>query len=152
MLDTLKKADGFTLIEVLVTLTLCGSLIGLTVLFGIAFYRSEGFYSQTRAMVHILETARANAQNGENGTAHGVRFFEDGYVLFSGNSYAVSAPSSRVFFTNVYPITISAQPFPEVIFTFRSATSADQVITVIDRARSSVSSLIKINYEGHIEF
>lgn len=152
MFNLVKNIHGFTLAEVLITLALISSLFSLATVFGISFYRSEGFYSEIKTIVQVMHNARASAQNGVGGTAHGVRFFEDGYALYSGSSFASSATTSREYFSFRYPVVVQSLTMPEVQFAIRSGASTNQEIRFIDTVRPNVSSSIFINYEGTITY
>lgn len=145
------QQNGFTLIEVLFTLVLLSSLLSLAVLFSLSFYRSEGFYAQYKAIVTVLQSARTDAMSGVHGTAHGVQFLADGYVVFSGDSLANSATATRTFIPYVYPVVVSVPTNAPIVFSLRSGASVDRTIQMSDRGLPGVSTSIKINYEGFIE-
>jgi len=71
------RAQGVTLLELLVVLTLLGVVLGVT---GLAI----GSLQAPRESEEILALRRARAEaihSGSPRTAHGVRFFPDGHAI-----------------------------------------------------------------------
>ena len=91
---------GFTLLEILVVLTLVTVIGGLSLFFGLDSYRSNAFYVDRGLLITALERARAEAIGNicygascTDGKSHGVFVEKDGsgkvsaFVVFQGASY-----------------------------------------------------------------
>jgi prepilin-type N-terminal cleavage/methylation domain-containing protein len=146
----LCKNEAFTLLEVILVLSLLGIILGLTSVFSLSFYRSEGFYAEHNRIMAALQTARANAIMGVSGAAHGVRFDGDGVYSFVGESFDTSYVETRTFSPYVYPVVIASSSATDVVFQARSGQSEESIVSIVDRGRPTVVHLVKINHEGYI--
>jgi prepilin-type N-terminal cleavage/methylation domain-containing protein len=79
------RTGGFTLIEILITMTLIGFIASLGIGIGITTYRGQIFSSQVDALVSFLHSARNRAMNNLYQSEHGVRITDDEFVLFYGS-------------------------------------------------------------------
>lgn len=148
--DFVYKNGAFTLIELLLVLALLGVILGITSVFSISLYRSEGFYSEYRRTMAALQLARANALMGVAGAAHGVRFDGDGIHSFVGESFSMSDKETHTFSPYVYPVVIDSTSATEVVFQARSGQTEESTVSIADRASPSVIHRIQINHEGYI--
>ncbi len=146
---------GFTLIEVLVVLSLITIVIGSTLFFDINMYRGEAFRAERENLVIALQTARANALNNINQHKHGVAINPggyEGYVVFEGNDYASSDPTSWKEIPSSYNIDLDPNPvfLKEVVFSQLSGdVSLPGDIKLLDPLRNTFTT-ITVNHEGKI--
>ena len=149
-----KNARGFTLLEVLVVLAISSIVLGTTLFFSSAIYRSVAFQAERRALVAVLKQARTDALNSVGGQAHGVALFPDGfngYVLFVGEHYELSPATSRTYVPVQYQVlTIPLMP-ATVVFTTRSGTTnfAGEIV-LTDATRPLATTSVIINREGYV--
>ena len=83
---TFKK--GFTIMEILIVIALIAIFLGLTVPFGMDFYRQQVLEEVAAEISNTLKTAQSYAQTGRGSSSWGVRFFEEEFVLFMGNNFS----------------------------------------------------------------
>ncbi len=84
----IMRQRGFTLIEIVIALSLVAMLGGVMVPMGINFFRTQKFEEQTDQVIAVARMARNQALLRKNDSAFGVKFFPTYYVLFEGGSYA----------------------------------------------------------------
>ena len=82
-----KEKQGFTLVEVLVVVALITLFLFMTVPFTMDFYRDQVLEGQTSSLANNLKVAQSHARSGKNDSSWGIKFFEDNYILFMGDSY-----------------------------------------------------------------
>lgn len=144
---------GFTLIEVLVVLSIITMIIGATLIFDVNSFRGEAFRGERAALVVALQTARADALNNINQSKHGVKINPsgyNGYVIFEGNSYVSSDPDLREEIPASYPVTLGLASPDEVIFSQLSGdTNFNGTVVLVDPQRNMTAEII-INHEGKI--
>lgn len=85
--------QGFTLIEILVTMGIFAVLLSLGLWFGIDFYKVYAFNSEQQLVVGLLQKARSQSLANINQQPHGLHIDSSGYTVFEGSTYA-SNPSS----------------------------------------------------------
>lgn len=111
-----KKSSAFTMMELLIVVVLITLFLGITVPFGMDFYRKQVLEENVAEMTNTLKIAQSNAQTGKENSSWGVRFFEEEYVLFMGNSYdEVGRDTSRDKVFSLSP-GVNASGMKEVIF------------------------------------
>ncbi len=85
----LKSSFGFTLIEIIIVVSLIALFVFLVTPFGLDFYREQVLEESTISIADKLKLAQSRALSEKNNSSWGVRFIhEEGkYVLFQGDSY-----------------------------------------------------------------
>lgn len=150
-----RRASGFTLIEVLVVLSIITVLVSVSLFFDVSSYRGDAFRAERNVLVVAMQTARADALNNINQEMHGVAINPagyDGYVIFEGNDYASSNPLLRTEIPAIYPVMLDASSPGEVVFTQLSGNANyTGEIKLIDTQRNASTSIV-INYEGKIGY
>ena len=153
-ISRLHVSPGFSLMEVLLVLAMLSVIASTTLLFSFSSYQSTLLQAEHETVVTQLQIARAQAQQTKYGLPHGLAFNPAGYagyVLFSGNSFAVSDTISHVRIPSRAGIATATSTPVEIVFAQLSGSSnfAGE-ITLHDSIRSSASTTITINYEGAI--
>lgn len=140
----MKKQNGFTLVEMILTIALI-SFIGLvSVMFYSGFYLRNAATNAARDMLFSFRQAQSYSIAGRQGSSWGVAFTGDAIVLFKGTSYA----TRDVAFDESHgiPSTLALSGFTETIFSrmtgYPSATS-----TVIITGAGSTKT-ITVNAQG----
>jgi prepilin-type N-terminal cleavage/methylation domain-containing protein len=82
------RHQGFTMVELLVTIGIMGLLIALSTSVDGTFSKHEGLEIATVSLVESVRHAQLNSQNGKGDSSWGVRVFENKAVVFMGSSYA----------------------------------------------------------------
>jgi len=149
-------AAGFTLIEILIVLGLI-ALVGSAVLFiNLDSYRGDSFRAERTTVVTLLGQARIDALNNMSEEPHGVAFFPDGYpdsyVLFAGDSYDTSLPSTRVPYKAAYSIALGAGSPSEVVFEQLNGDSNFSGTLTLKDTQRDFSYDILINSEGGLSW
>lgn len=142
---------GFTLVEIVVVVTLIVLLAGLGLWVGMDVYRGYGFRSEARAFVSTLQRARLEAMVNMNEVPHGVHLEDSSYTVFQGAAYGADPVFNRRN-SFLYRVTLVGNPaLPrDVIFEQLSGrVSVPGTVTLTDGARSST---ITIDHEGRISW
>jgi len=85
--DRQRLKGGFTLLELLLVCSLALIIGGMTLPFGIAFFRAQLLNEAQASVLESLREAQIYAISGKLNSAQGVRFFEHSLVRFTGESY-----------------------------------------------------------------
>ena len=91
---SIYSRKGFTLIEVMVVIGILAIVAGMGMTFGFDAYRGYLFRAEHTGALHILSTARNRAVNNFDQKPHGIKFENDGYILFKGNTYNDADPAN----------------------------------------------------------
>lgn len=135
----LHNQQGFTLIEMIVVLTIFLLLaVGSFSLFR-NMQVSANLNEQSRALIHALRSAQIQSLYGDGDDPHGVFFTsapggEQQIVRYEGASYAARTPGSEIPYLFPASITLSRQlstTTPEIVFSRNTGSpSATGTITV----------------------
>jgi prepilin-type N-terminal cleavage/methylation domain-containing protein len=158
-----RKQAGFTLIEMLVVISLILILGGLTLFFGIDSLRGYSFHSDRDVLVSTLQHARSEAisnicRGDTNKCANGskpqgvyIDTTNRKFIIFQGSSF-VSRDIEQDVSLDFNPGTV----FPndgsihEIVFTQLSGDVAIPGFITITEATDTHTSKIEINKEGQI--
>ncbi len=88
---------GFTIIELLIVLTIVAVLVGVTSLPVIRFRREQALQNTTNAVLTVINEARAKTLAGTNNTNYSVRFESDRAILFQGAAYQSTSGTNQIF-------------------------------------------------------
>ena len=144
----IKSQLGFTLIEVLITLTITVGLAGLGLLIGSNFTRSESLDVERYNLVSILRKARNQAMSNLNQADHGVFIATSTYIIFEGVSYASRIPDYDEVFGKGGGIIVSG---PSEI-AFKALQGNSNVSGTITLSDNTKGRNIFINYEGRVDW
>lgn len=147
---------GFTLIEMLIVIGIILVIAGAPLFIDLTSYRADAFRAERAAIVTALQKARADALNNIDQEPHGVAFFPadhpKSYVVFEGDTYAVSDPVKREVFDENYPVAFGATSPDEVVFSQLDGSAGfSGDIAVVDSQRG-ITAAITVNHEGAISW
>lgn len=80
--------NGFTLLEILIVISLISILASFVVSIGLDFYKSQQLETHSQGVLQTLRRAQLKAMSVELDSSFGVYLTDDNYTLFKGNSYA----------------------------------------------------------------
>ncbi len=150
-----KKNNGFTLIEVLITLGIL-AIVGTTFsIIDINNFRGDSFRSEVSTIGTALQTARANSFNNINQKKHGVAFNPsgiNGYVIFEGNSYADRDTTKDVVINPTYTVVFAVSAPTEITFDQLSGNANYNGNIVLTDPQRGVTAIIQTNNEGKISW
>jgi prepilin-type N-terminal cleavage/methylation domain-containing protein len=151
-----STASGFTLIETLIVIALMGGVAAFSLYAGLGDYRGHASRAEAGMVVELLQKARADALNAIDQLPHGLAIFPadapHAYVLFEGESYEASDPSTREAYPASYSLGLSADSMREAVFSTLSGSGCcDGDIVLVDAARG-VQHSISVNHEGLIGY
>lgn len=147
------RTRGFSLIELLivfavVALLAAGALYSMT-----AARANKQLATIVDGIVFTLEEAKSNALSGKDGTAHGVHFTNNEYVLFGGATYDSNDPENQAFavdsgFTITTTLTGSGS---DVVFArLIGEVAADGTVTVTDDSDPTRTTAVHIGPLGDV--
>lgn len=143
----MTKASGFSLIEVIVTVSMLAILAGTVIP---TAGKSLGRYNLTTsrdALVALVSQARERAITNTNVSPKGIAVVNNTFVGFSGNSYATRNTSLDI----VYPVasSVAITGTPEITFAQLTALSNGGSITLTS---DGLSYTISVNQEGILDW
>jgi len=142
-----RLSAGFTLIEILIALTILSAIFGLGFPVTWSFYGTYQFDSEGKVLVSVLEQARNSAMINRNQSAHGVFINDDQMTVFQGASYASRNASMDKIFPRNRLIAISGPA--EIVFSALSGQVSSSTYIVSYQHRSTN---IQANSYGAIIF
>ena len=157
---------GFTLIEVLVVLTLISIIGGIIIYFGFDSFRGYSYHDDRNGLLSLLQHARSEAMVNicrgstcSGGKPHGVAIrpsnHPDSYVLFQ-TEFLNPTYSNRTDDDKASDIIISATSSSnsnEIVFSPLSGNTTSSVIITIQLTDNQAhSSIISINPVGQISW
>lgn len=86
---------GFTLIEVLIVVFVIGILSTITINYFKELNDKKKIEGLSESIAAYLEETKTKAQSGENGEQHGIKFYSQTYVIFSGTSFSLNDPDNK---------------------------------------------------------
>ncbi len=95
-MKNIRKKRGFTILEVILVLTLLLSAVSLTLMYYQSAQNRADVMGQTESFASYLRLSQSNAEVGLNGSAHGIRLASDSYTIFVGNAYSAIDPNNFV--------------------------------------------------------
>jgi len=141
-----NSSEGFTLIEILISLGIFGFITGLGLFVSLDFYKSYTLNSERILLVSLLVNARNYSITNINESRHGIYLKTDEYVIFQGDSYASRNPIYDESFKVNSLITNTG--LTEILFD--QLTGQPNVTGNIMLSNGVKSSIIFIQNEGRI--
>lgn len=138
---------GFTLIEILVVVSILAILIGLGLFMSMDSYRAYLSRSEQGTVVSLLERARSRAMANVHQTVWGVCYIAPDYIIFRGTACAAGAPANETTPGNPSAVIAGLDSTSPVIFSQLAGTTTNATVSVTQQGRVST---IVINHEGTI--
>lgn len=151
-LNRFLSQTGFTVIEVIIAVTLMTFLAGIGLWVGMDVYRSYSYRSERNIFISALQKARLEAMVNLNEAKHGLYIETNRYTIFQSTSTYVNRNASfDQIITPAGVITLTGNPVlpRDVVFDQLSGITASGTLTITDGVRSTV---ISINNEGQISW
>ncbi len=125
---------GFTLIEILVSLSILVIIAGIAVTAFQDFARFQRYEQSVAELTSLIEESRTDARSAVDELNHGVKIFSSSLVQFTGSSYVGGSPSNIT--TNFNSVTLIPD-FPggvsEIVFSQLTAIpSATGTIDIVN--------------------
>ncbi len=139
--------QGFTLIEILVSIAILTTLIGLGLYMSMDSYRSYLSRSERDTVVSLLERARSRAMANVYQTPWGVCTSGTSYIVFRGTTCTLGAATNEETPLNPGAVIAGMDSTSPVVFSQLAATTTGKVVTVTEQSKVST---ITINNEGTI--
>ena len=144
----LKFQQGFTMVEILIVITIVSMLAGLGYFMDLNILKSNIFSSDLNGIVDSIRRSRSEALNNIDNSAHGIKILPDSYVLFEGQNYDSRIVSKDQIIPVNSELTFSG--LNEAVFTQLSGEStASGSIMVTEGLKTSA---ITINYDGGVNW
>ncbi len=137
--------EGFTLIEIIVTLSIAAVIFTLATFVSMDLYRGNSLDGQRDMLVGILQRARGQAMNNINQSPHGVHMSGNGYTLFQGLDWQ---DRLSVLDINFPPDAASFFGISDVVFNQLSGSSGTVGDIVISQNNKQLT--VSINSQGQI--
>jgi prepilin-type N-terminal cleavage/methylation domain-containing protein len=141
-----KNLGGFTLIEILIVISLISILIFFLVSIGLNFYKSQQLESQAQTILQILRRAQLKAMAIEFDSSFGVYLTNSNYTLYKGSSYATRDLQYDEVFE--LPEIINVKGLSEVVFS--KSEGKPNITGNIILTADSQQKIININEIGRI--
>jgi len=138
---------GFTLIEILVVLSMVTIIAVVTIPISLNFLKTQNLATTTGVILSTLRQAQTQALFQKNNSSFGVKFLENSYVLFQGSSYNTREVSEDLLLS--FPSSITVSGIDEIVFT--KQTGLPNTVGAILIMTETASRSIYINQQGTIE-
>jgi prepilin-type N-terminal cleavage/methylation domain-containing protein len=116
----IRVCTGFTLIEVIVVMSIVALLAAVTLSTDLGGYRSYSFDDEEHALIAATQESRSDAMNnvcfGNNcttGASHSIHFEAHSYTLFQGDNYDSNNPENEIIEVNP---TVTISGISDVVF------------------------------------
>lgn len=144
-----KENAGFTIVEVIIAITIIVILGSVGLWLSMDAYRGYTYRSERSNLVSALYKARIASMTNINEVKHGVHIdsIAKTYTIFQGNDYASRDQS---FDQVIYPSgPVSFSGMADVIFDQLSGNTTAGTLTITDSIRTTV---ISVNNEGQVNW
>ncbi|MEK7536069.1 MAG: prepilin-type N-terminal cleavage/methylation domain-containing protein [Patescibacteria group bacterium] len=148
MIVSHRNQQGFTLVEISITLGIFAIIATFSLLASMDFWRSYSFRSERNLVVGILQKARSQSLSNINQIAHGVHIEPYQYVIFEGGVYTPGDPNNEIHQANP---SVNHSGMTEVLFDQLSG-NAHVTLGALILDQGSSQSIISINDEGQIDW
>lgn len=143
-----NKSEGFTLLEILIVMTLLIFIAGLALVYSLDSFKITNFRSDQSQLLGVLLKARSQAMANINQKPHGV-YLEASttkYTLFQGANYVSRDTALDIVFSGNSAYSLGGAT--STVFSQLSGTTSPATITINDHIHSIYT--ICINSEGQI--
>ncbi len=148
----LKRGEGFTLIELIITVALLTIIFSLGPFLDVAVLRDFQISQEAGHLEGNLRGLQFLALHQKNDSAFGIKFSEDRYLLFEGPSFA---RKNEIFRIHLLPEGFIISGPEEIIFEkVTGKPSWEGVIRISETAKGGIvlhRREVSINFVGNIE-
>lgn len=144
---------GYTMVELLVVITLLGILVvGFAVAFR-GFALHQRFVAEVRSVGHAVVDQKSKSMTGVNGSVHGFDITQNQMVLFEGRGYSAGSPTNQIVVFEYANATSSLSQGTTTVY-FDGLTGTSSATGTISMYNDSVgaTSTITIYESGVIEY
>ncbi len=143
---------GFTLVEVIVVVSIMVTLIGMAVV-GFKNFASFQQYNQAvNSVEFVLNETRLSARSAESDSSHGVKFTANSITQFVGDTYSAIDPSNKVTtFTLVTLNPVLTGGVDEIVFTKLTGLPVASGIVEVSGVSFSAVTDIEITSGGIVQ-
>jgi prepilin-type N-terminal cleavage/methylation domain-containing protein len=154
-LSSKKIKKGFTLIEILITISILTLLLGISMTAFSALTDQQSLDRDVETAISYLLRARNQTITGENNNNYGVYFASTSVTLFEGTAYAAGSSTNLVFnFNNrTYMETISLAGGANQVY-FKKISGAPHATGTVTYRSSGLTNrqkLIRVYASGLVE-
>lgn len=140
---------GFTMIELLVTISILAILIGMGLFMSLDFFRHTLLSDERDLVVSLMLKARGHSMANLYQSAHGVCYIAPNYILFRGNTCTAGAATNEVVPAGSGISVSGMDAASPVVFAQLSGDASTKSITLTQDGNVKT---ISINNEGLIEW
>ncbi len=112
--ENCNSTKSFTLVELLVVFGIVAIVFVTIAPAGLNFYYSHVLDQEAALLTNNLKKAQNQAAAGLNNSSFGLRFYEDYYVLFQGDSYGSRVEAQDIVYELSYGVGIEG--VVEIVF------------------------------------
>lgn len=142
------KTSGFTLIELILVVSIISILVVLYASVGSSFLVKNYTQNTTNDLVSKIRLAQLNSMFSKKDSAWGVRIQNNQIILFEGTTFASRNPTYDE--VSHFPATVSISPNnSEFLFSKSTGTSNTATLTVSNNVGDT--STVSINEEGIVD-
>ncbi|MCA9387196.1 type II secretion system protein [Candidatus Dojkabacteria bacterium] len=146
----MKFKKAFTLIEVLLVFAILSFTVAFAVPIAIREFTQNYLDSTVTTLKSDIYVQQQKSYTGIDNSSHGIAFFNDRYILFTGDSYALASDTEVFILDNGISINnIDFESGNELIFSLGLKTPVSEGSFVISNEADSIS--VSINSAGIIE-
>ncbi len=151
-LQTTNYTHGFTILEILIVISILGLLMAVTVPSFLTFKRNSLLNTETQEILTIVNRARLSSMSSRGDLQYGVHFEATRIVLFQGGTYSEGASTNEVHIFNhaltLNPITINGGGSDVLFLKFMGTTNQNATTTLRVVGSTTASSTIIVRPSG----
>ncbi|MBL8014782.1 MAG: type II secretion system protein [Candidatus Doudnabacteria bacterium] len=145
----MKKLNAFTLIEIILVITLT-SIVGVIAVASIVSYHVNTVLdSELKELVSNIQLARQNALGNDNSNDYSIKFLPESYILFPGAAYSSNNVENRTY--TLDSIVVVSTTFTNDIITFSNFTGRVSEPGSISVSAGGINREVTINSLGIVE-
>lgn len=140
--------NGFTLLEIVITMGILALLATLTLPLTTDAYRSFVLDSELKNFISILRRSQSFAMSNKLESDYGVKLQPDNFVVFKGSSFVARDPDFDENYPREGAVTITG--FDEIVF--QRLSGSPTATATAELSAGSGTRIININRYGSIDW